>query len=272
MRYVKTVVAAGAVALLSGAASAADMPLPPPYMPPPVQEFGGWYLRGDIGMTNQRVRTLHQAYEDVVPERFDYVSKGFDSSPLWGLGVGYRVNNWLRFDVTGEYRGRANMHVTAIGSAGSVDRYTGSKSEITGLANAYIDLGTWWGITPFVGAGVGASYNMIHDFYDICAAGGCAGQVTALADGTGSKWSFAWAAHAGLAYQVSPGLTLEFAYRYLDLGSAKSGWFHNIDPSASVAPGPYQFKDLTSHDLKFGVRWAIDPAPTYYHPPLITKG
>ncbi|HEX7882640.1 MAG TPA: porin family protein, partial [Afipia sp.] len=30
---------------------------------------------------------------------------------------------------------------------------------------------------------------------------------------------------------------------------------------------------LTSHDLKFGVRWAIDPTPTYLPPPpLIRKG
>jgi len=35
-----------------------------------------------------------------------------------------------------------------------------------------------------------------------------------------------------------------------------------------------QFKEITSHDLKFGVRWALDPAPVYAPPmpPLMRKG
>jgi opacity protein-like surface antigen len=59
MRSVKFLIAAGAVTL-STAAFAADLPIaaPPMYAPPPPAEFGGWYLRGDIGMTNQRIKSL----------------------------------------------------------------------------------------------------------------------------------------------------------------------------------------------------------------------
>jgi hypothetical protein len=32
-----------------------------------------------------------------------------------------------------------------------------------------------------------------------------------------------------------------------------------------------QFKDITSHDLKFGVRWDLS-SPPVYAPPLVTKG
>ena len=38
------------------------------------------------------------------------VDRAFNSAPFFGLGVGYNFNDWLRFDVTGEYRGRANFH------------------------------------------------------------------------------------------------------------------------------------------------------------------
>src|SRR3977135_514693 len=63
MRSVKFLIAAGAASLLSSMAFAADMPsiMPPPqmtYAPPPVEDFGGWYLRGDIGFSNQRVKKL----------------------------------------------------------------------------------------------------------------------------------------------------------------------------------------------------------------------
>ena len=63
MRSVRFLVAAGAASLLlSSAAFAADMPIPPQYAPPPVQDFGGWYLRGDIGFSNQSVKIWTTPY------------------------------------------------------------------------------------------------------------------------------------------------------------------------------------------------------------------
>ena len=67
MVSVKVASVAGAVALLATVANAADMPSMPPVYMPPVEEFSvsGWYLRGDIGMTNQRFKGLHQRLYDV---------------------------------------------------------------------------------------------------------------------------------------------------------------------------------------------------------------
>jgi opacity protein-like surface antigen len=60
MVSVKVASVAGFVALLATAASAADMPQPPPIYIPQIEEISsGWYLRGDIGMSNQRVKSLH---------------------------------------------------------------------------------------------------------------------------------------------------------------------------------------------------------------------
>ncbi|MEI8154260.1 MAG: hypothetical protein WCG92_22155, partial [Hyphomicrobiales bacterium] len=58
MVSVKVASIAGAVAIFAATAHAADMPGGyPPLYPPPIEEFApasGWYLRGDIGMSNQR--------------------------------------------------------------------------------------------------------------------------------------------------------------------------------------------------------------------------
>src|SRR5262245_37535859 len=160
MRCVRDFAIAGAALALScTAVKAADMPPIAPYHPP-VEAFGGWYLRGDIGMTNQRVKSLQNVLFTpdagvVWPDR-----GGFDSSPLFGVGVGYQMNRWLRFDLTGEYRGKASFSAldranNAFGPGGlQANDYTATKSEWVGLVNAYIDLGTWWHITPFIGAGV----------------------------------------------------------------------------------------------------------------------
>ena len=57
--------------------------------------------------------------------------------------------------------------------------------------------------------------------------------------GDGSKWNFAWAAHAGLAYQVSPNVTLELAYSYVDLGSGTTGTVTTFD---GATKGNVKFK------------------------------
>jgi opacity protein-like surface antigen len=85
-----------------------------------------------------------------------------------------------------------------------------------------------------------------------------------------SKWNFAWALHTGLAYRVNPGLTLELAYSYVNLGSGTTGAVS--DYTGFTRGVPMQFHDITSHDVKLGVRWDLNSPPAYAPPPLITKG
>jgi opacity protein-like surface antigen len=272
MRSVKYVVAAGAASLIWSSAMAADMAIAPPpaYAPPPVEEFGGWYLRGDIGMTNQNVK-----FQDTNPAHAGYVDHGFESasSTLFGLGVGYQFNNWFRTDVIGQYRGKAALHGQTThawpGNQFEVDETTGYKSEYLVLANAYVDLGTWWCVTPFVGAGVGMANVQISGFRDNGI--NTAGNPTSQLYDTVSKWNFAWAAHAGLAYKVTPNVTLELAYSYVDMGSVQMGYTYPYAPGGFSGQSQYQLKNITSNDLKLGVRWNFDSAPVYA-PPLIRKG
>jgi opacity protein-like surface antigen len=285
MRSVKTIVAAGAASLLSSVAFAADMPsiMPPPpmaYAPPPIEDFGGWYLRGDIGFSNQSVKnvldTNSAAYNNVGVAQ----TSSFGSAGIFDLGVGYRVNNWFRADVTGQYRGKSNFTgldvVTGTGPlAGFVgtDSYTATKSELVLLANAYVDLGTWWCVTPFVGAGLGTARVSVGNFTDTGDAinGGLQTHSFNYA-GQASQWNFAWALHAGLAYKVSPGLTLELAYTYLDLGKGMTGGTNSFDQVTNTTHAPFSFNNITSNDVTLGLRWELNSPPVYAPPPLIRKG
>jgi len=253
------------------------MPIAAPpayYPPPPPQEFGGWYLRGDIGMTNQRLKSLDNA-DPLVVTTLPAQGMGFDSGVLFGGGVGYQFNNWFRADLTAQYRGRTNFHgnQTVIdGTAYRSDNYSGSKSEALFLANAYVDLGTWWCVTPFIGAGVGTSYNMISSFRDdgIGNQFGVALPVSVTNAGDNGKWNLAWALHTGLAYKVNPNLTLELAYSYVNLGSATTGVNTAFDGS-TARQYPWTMNNITSNDFKLGVRWNLD-SPQVYAPPLMRKG
>ena len=280
MGSLKKLALAGAAIIASiPAAGAADLPpimQPPP--PVPCQECGGWYLRGDIGFSTERLRTFHEDGLIPAPDMVQNASSGFDGGGIFRVGVGYQFSSWLRADITGEWRTPANFRAFDIVSSGGTlipEHVIASKSEFVFLGNVYADLGTWWCITPFIGAGAGFAGNKLSNFSEtvIGSANPFVGSNMINANNfavDNTVWNFAWALHAGLAYKATPGLTIELAYRYLNMGDAVSGPITGFlnNPQGTL----FNIKDITSHDVTLGVRWMLQPdqpAPMY---PLVRKG
>jgi len=267
----KFAMASAAACLAVTAANAADLPLAP--VPIPVVAFSGWYLRGDVGMTNQQTNSLTNVVAPGTSVGTKFLS--FDSSPLYSMGGGYQFTNWLRADVTGEYRGSAAFHgqqIAKFGPGTLPDDYTASKSEWLFLANAYVDIGTWWCVTPYIGAGVGTSRNTISNFVDFGSTQ-VGGTILSTTYGdNASKWNLAWALYAGLAYQVAPGLNLELTYRYVDLGKAGTGPTNSFDGVTVVNGTGFNFGTITSQDVMLGFRWNLGGPVVPVGPPIISKG
>lgn len=256
--------AAAALVFTAGSGFAADIIEPPIYAPPPpvAVSLGGWYLRGDIGMSNQQLHGgLDNALFDTT-DNVEFLDQGtFSSAPTFQVGMGYRFNDWLRADAIVQYRGKADF--TALDRYETFDdgdpttwdgsnEYSAKKSEWLVMANAYVDLGTWSGITPYVGGGIGASRNTISSFQDINTPNG------GVAYGEqNSEWNLAWAVHAGLGIEITDRLTLDLGYSYLHLGDASSGDITTFTGVNNVT-NPMMFNDITSHDVKFGLRYAFN--------------
>ncbi|WP_430910673.1 outer membrane protein [Methylobacterium sp. sgz302541] len=280
-------------------AHAADLlpPPPPPPMPPPVEVGGGWYLRGDVGAS------VYDRPKYSVSDPANVVYHGVAESGGFfaGVGVGYQVNDFFRADVTGEFRAtdlrlssyNDFSYQTCDASRGynecfnrsgrNYNSTNGYYSAGVVLANAYFDLGTWYGVTPFVGGGAGVSFNRLSGFSDY----GSTGFVDARASGTerynqpGSPGafkekttqSFAWALHAGVAYDVTPNFKVELAYRYLNMGRAGTGVLNCFCGDTLV---PLKVKNLEAHDVKIGLRYLLGgfapPLPPVYEPgPIVRK-
>ena len=246
-----------------------------PYIPAPVvEEYGGWYLRGYIGMSNQQFRGLDHVLFATAPGFTWLDTGGFSSAPFFGGAIGYQYNSWLRFDFSAEYRGGANFKALdqyidpnggGPGVAGpATNDYSAIKKEWLFLANAFVDLGTWRAITPYVGAGIGFANVTISNFRDTNVIMGGGG----FAD-TGSQWNFAWALHAGLAYKVTPTFSVDLGYRFVSLGDGKTGTLMNLLGTCTACE-PMHFRGIYSHDLMLGVRWMLDDGG--YAPPLMRKG
>jgi opacity protein-like surface antigen len=269
---------AAAVAIGTSPAIAADLlpPLPPveaPFLP--AGDFSGWYLRGDVGVGLTQLNDMRSTFApgSFVPG-FAIDRARIEDTVNFGVGAGYQWNNWVRFDVTGEYRAGGKFsalesYSNLFGLACGARCYDGYSAHLrTGvfLANAYFDLGTWYGITPFVGGGVGVAYHNFRDLSDVSLqpAGGFG---TAL-DKT--QTNLAWAAMAGIAYTVNPHLKLEMGYRYLNMGTIKGNQIVCQGVPGGCPLEQQTFK-VSSHDFRLGMRWMFNDLPPPPPPPLVRK-
>jgi opacity protein-like surface antigen len=285
MVSVKSLIGAGAAALISSTAFAADLGAPPPamqYQPPAqVAEQSGWYLRGDVGAGAQNFSTFDLEPAANVPASWTVNQKDIQSATIIGGGVGYDFNSWLRFDVTGEYRTAAAFKAlgsynqgtcTVIGVTGTCfDNYSGNFQAAVFMANAYIDLGTWWCLTPYVGGGVGMAYDRITGVQDI-------GPLPPGTVGFGytqtdsANWNLAWNLQAGLTYNVSDNLKIDFSYRYLNMGSPQSADIFCQNTGSTTPCNYFNLKDMTSNDFRIGLRYMLNPTPAPVVMPLATRG
>ena len=179
MGKVKSLVLAGAAAfvMIPGAFAADLAPVAPQMLPAqvPVEEFSGWYLRGDVGVGSQKFSDFDHTQTNstfVWPASWRIDQKDIKDTTFIGFGIGYQWNPWLRTDVTGEYR--TSSKVKAIGSytefcpgGRCFDVYDFDHQASVFLANVYADLGTWWCLTPFVGVGVGGARHAVAAIHDL---------------------------------------------------------------------------------------------------------
>jgi opacity protein-like surface antigen len=281
MGSLKTLTLAGMMALGASAAAAADLlPAPQPLPAPELKGTisSGVYLRGDVGVGFQTVGKYHQ--DDVTQFGGTFFGKSDNAAFFGGVGIGYRFNNWLRFDVTGEYRGAGEIGVNdfvynPFNNGFQSNTYKGNLTSLVTLFNGYIDLGTWNCLTPYIGAGIGFTQNRITGLTDQGALVGDFTGATLNTAGSGTNTDLAWALMAGLGYEVNKNLTLEFGYRYLNLGDAQSGRL--VNAFTGQIQGPLKAKDIDSHDFRIGMRWnfgspdCCGPQEVAYQPPVVRK-
>ena len=282
MRSVKFIDAAGAASLLSSAAFAADMaiaPPPPMYAPPPV--------RGFRRLVSARRYRLQQSAGRAPEQRARYRRQHLVGSeprlrhrrhlrPRRRLPVQQLVPRRRHRRIS---RQRVNFNgtdfITFIPVAASAPTpITATKSEWVG-SRQRLCRSRHLVVRDAVHrrrrrcARESRSTASPTQRHSPTAVGGA---LPGLAFGdNASKWNFAWALHAGVAYKVTPNFTVELAYSYLDMGDGMTGDLRSSTaPTTSATRRPS--RDITSHDLKLGVRWNLDQPRRSMQPPLIRKG
>ncbi len=243
----------GAAVLAAGIVPglAADPYEPQVYTPEPVYQqeepeldYGGWYIRGDLDYHATDFRGGQYITYGPPPGTGAFDFGDIDSSWSIGGGVGYQASKYLRTDLTLDWMGEASFNGQTSGTCGgipcvSVD--TSKYSALLLLANAYAEFGTWSGITPYVGAGIGGAYVKWGDLNNT------AGGITTIHDGS-ANWRFAYALMAGASYCLTDDLKLDVGYRYSHINGGKMFEF-----ASGVGPG---YDDgFNIHEGRAGLRY-----------------
>ena len=256
---------------------------PPIVMEQPLQEVpveigNGWYLRGDIGYNVSAEpdgAIDFSAYSPVTgiysPDTFDSVS--FGEGMTFSGGFGYNFTDMFRADFTVDGF-RMPFDATRSSAAPCVSpavnpAYFGtgcrfedgaSASAIGLMVNGYVDLGTYVGFTPYVGAGVGYTY---VDWSSLGSTGFCTGSCPGSGP-TGSvtsegeqSWRFTYAAMAGVAYDITSNLKIDVGYRYRQIDSGPM--FTYVPSPLDVGSTGVDGDDtgFTTHEVRVGLRYSL---------------
>ncbi len=273
-KYLSVLLIGAAFATTATTAMAADViEAPVVEAPEPVQvvSTGGWYIRGDIDYAMMKSKGV----DYYVPGgNSSFTSAKAGNTYSIGGGIGYQVTDVFRVDVTGDYEfggkfrgstaGDCTFLATNPNSCSSVDTAKYTVFEL--MANAYADLGTFSGFTPYVGVGIGGAHvkygslNNLATCVDV--AGNCnTGLPGYVGDGFGGTYSethtgaksmrFAWALMAGASYDISHNLKLDLGYRFKHING---GPMFNYVAGQGTGVQGYD-KGFDVHQVKVGLRY-----------------
>lgn len=241
-------------------------------MPPPVEapeytgniaNVDGWYIRGDLGYNvsvdggNPTYKTFDFTTGDTsASEPFD--RSRFSNDFSLNAGGGYQFNDFLRSDLTLDYfrtsfKGDGKWMPCA--PNGLECKHRGQDMTALGLlANAYVDLGTYWGFTPYVGAGAGMTYVKWGDV-DYYYRGNLNGLDEDLLPFEGAdSWRFTYALMAGTSYDLTDRVKMDFGYRFSQIGSGDMFQFNGFENALGAYGAKAKDKGFTRHEFRTGLR------------------
>ena len=237
----------------------------------PVEIGSGWYLRGDAGYVfESNIDGVdYTAFDGVADVSASFVSASIDTDFTWGGGFGYRFTDYFRADATVDgYRADFNGSTSSAETCpGLPDDDTTCRSEnssevsaVSVMANGYVDLVTYVGFTPYVGAGAGFSYLSWDDLndttycvdggVDVCVPPGATVGSTSHAGENG--WRFTYALMAGVAYDISKNFKLDVGYKYRSIDSGDMFGWDSADEFGDGSHG-----NIDTHEVRLGLRYEL---------------
>lgn len=226
----------------------------------PVEVGSGWYLRGDITYNHDHPFSNSSLGNTGAGGPLDFGPVYSESHTALGatVGMGYHFNDYFRveanlgfFSSNDQRRTHSTIFVNPAPLAPTVlsnATATVENEAWTGIVNGYVDLGTYVGFTPYVGAGVGLAYSKRD--YRYVETFTAAGVPPAVVTDAKNQFSLAYTLNAGVAYQMTKNLSLDVGYQYFSAP--------DLEYSVITGPGTYANRSgIDAHQVKVGLRYDL---------------
>ena len=194
-------------------------------------------LYAKFGRGVQPVLAKLSAKGAIIRRRQDHEPTNVKHETVFGLAAD-RAEAERAMNGEGEYALRGNSEKSWGSNWGSVD-CTWNSSTL--FANLYYDFRNDSAFVPYIGAGIGMSFNYLG--FDLHRGGSAVSRDE-------HTTNFAWNVGAGVAYNVNDALYIDAAYRYVDLGYTEASGSLNGD-QIKVGSRPY------NHEFMLGLRFAF---------------
>jgi opacity protein-like surface antigen len=197
------------------------------------------YFRFDAGQSQMQKLNNGQEYPNYKPKRAN----------VFDVGVGYYVNDHFRADITFSNR---DYKINSEISTGPETNQSATNQKIRSTAlmlNGYYDIGTFGNFTPYLSAGVGVALNKAGELDYAFSEGN-------ISYSQQTTTNLAYQIGAGTAVKLTDRVSLDFNYKFLNMGSAKTGRGLSVPTSTGgiSAQNPVTAK-LKAHEFMAGIRF-----------------
>lgn len=259
------------------AVHAADLIPLPPEQPVEYVPASGWYIRGDVGYVfkthSEGDWDFYNQFPGVegIDDTFGYQDFDLDDAASFGAGVGYRFTDNFRVDATVDYFSpdldgdrhcpsyvAASQFGQAPPNIGCHYKDSADVDVWTALANAYVDLPSFYSVTPYIGAGIGAAYVDYGSLKSEQCGNKCGASDNIFFKHEGEDdWRFASALTAGVAVDLTQQLALDVGYRYTRIFEGDAFGYDKADKSFGAGGTQIRDDGFDIQAVRAGLRYSF---------------
>ena len=217
-----------------------------------------------MSLNSTNFTPIHNGLTSLPPLDNSTFQQEIGNSSMIGLFLGYHVNDSMRLEINYDYRNHFNWEISApylnTNDPPVYVNYLANNIQIQTLFMniKFYPLVNWGQFTPYVNAGLGASFNQsgkvelsILNFFDAPAN-------SAYIEG-GSSTNFAWNVGVGMDYAIINQLHFTLGYRFVDAGVLRSGDFSKTIGVEGTAPiMPFKANQILLNEVIMGLMWTFD--------------
>jgi opacity protein-like surface antigen len=199
-----------------------------------------YYIKAEVGVAkSEKIKSEQEFYKNSG-------KKSFNSSPIYSLGFGYKINDKFRTEMAYNYVDFKYKR-NATNGIGIVSEYKQKVNIQTGMINLFYDVATYQKLTPYLGVGVG--YAKINP------------KEASISNirGTGIYYSnksenLAYSLMGGVSIAMTDRINFDIGYKFQDFGKTK-GFNKSKTPlqqERNIDPKSF---NIRAHIATIGVRY-----------------